>query len=128
MCVCIFSILHITAQLGRHSNWRRNEKPRRRETKLLITECAENHPLRFQLQDGIILSTTLTVSILTVCMSLQRVLHMDTSPDGCTIVSAAADETLRFWDMFGPPPNSKKSNRGMEHGVPGSLTTMHNLR
>ncbi|CAM9332162.1 unnamed protein product, partial [Ascophyllum nodosum] len=36
-----------------------------------------------------------------------RVLHMDISPDGCTIVSAAADETLRFWGMFGPPPNSK---------------------
>ncbi|CBJ28300.1 conserved unknown protein [Ectocarpus siliculosus] len=36
-----------------------------------------------------------------------RVLHMDTSPDGSTVVSAAADETLRFWDMFGSPPNAK---------------------
>eukprot|EP00548_Thalassiothrix_antarctica_P014809 CAMPEP_0194174628 /NCGR_PEP_ID=MMETSP0154-20130528/8785_1 /TAXON_ID=1049557 /ORGANISM="Thalassiothrix antarctica, Strain L6-D1" /LENGTH=449 /DNA_ID=CAMNT_0038888121 /DNA_START=63 /DNA_END=1409 /DNA_ORIENTATION=- len=26
-----------------------------------------------------------------------RVLHMALSPDGCTVVSAAADETLRFW-------------------------------
>ena len=32
-----------------------------------------------------------------------RVLHMATSPDGCTVVSAAADETLRFWDVFAPP-------------------------
>jgi cell division cycle protein 20 (cofactor of APC complex) len=32
-----------------------------------------------------------------------RVLHMATSPDGCTVVSAAADETLRFWDIFAPP-------------------------
>eukprot|EP00585_Thalassiosira_rotula_P015012 CAMPEP_0196184838 /NCGR_PEP_ID=MMETSP0911-20130528/34737_1 /TAXON_ID=49265 /ORGANISM="Thalassiosira rotula, Strain GSO102" /LENGTH=38 /DNA_ID= /DNA_START= /DNA_END= /DNA_ORIENTATION= len=26
-----------------------------------------------------------------------RVLHMDQSPDGGCVVSAAADETLRFW-------------------------------
>lgn len=29
-----------------------------------------------------------------------RVLHMSMSPDGTTIVSAAADETLRFWRIF----------------------------
>ena len=29
-----------------------------------------------------------------------RVLHLATSPDGCTVVSAAADETLRFWKVF----------------------------
>ena len=29
-----------------------------------------------------------------------RVLHMAQSPDGHTIVSAAADETLRFWRCF----------------------------
>lgn len=32
-----------------------------------------------------------------------RVLHMACSPDGSTVVSAAADETLRFWDVFAPP-------------------------
>ncbi len=32
-----------------------------------------------------------------------RVLHMATSADGCTVVSAAADETLRFWDVFALP-------------------------
>ena len=29
-----------------------------------------------------------------------RVLHMAMSPDGETIVSAAGDETLRFWKCF----------------------------
>jgi len=31
----------------------------------------------------------------------QRVLHLATSPDGATVVSAGADETLRFWRVFG---------------------------
>jgi cell division cycle protein 20 (cofactor of APC complex) len=29
-----------------------------------------------------------------------RVLHMATSPDGTMVCSAAADETLRFWNVF----------------------------
>lgn len=33
---------------------------------------------------------------------------MEQSPDGASVVSAAADETLRFWDVFGPNPNKKK--------------------
>jgi cell division cycle protein 20 (cofactor of APC complex) len=37
-----------------------------------------------------------------------RVLHMDQSPDGACVVSAAADETLRFWDVFGSAPNERK--------------------
>jgi len=32
-----------------------------------------------------------------------RVLHMAQSPDGYSVVSAAADETLRFWNVFGQP-------------------------
>lgn len=40
-----------------------------------------------------------------------RVLHMATSSDGCTVVSAAADETLRFWDVFAPP-GIKSHKRG----------------
>lgn len=35
-----------------------------------------------------------------------RVLHLAQSPDGETVVSAAADETLRFWSIFGSSPNS----------------------
>mmetsp|Transcript_8906 Transcript_8906/g.20328 ORF Transcript_8906/g.20328 Transcript_8906/m.20328 type:complete len:450 (-) Transcript_8906:94-1443(-) len=35
-----------------------------------------------------------------------RVLHMAKSPDGTTVVSAAADETIRFWRIFGAGRNS----------------------
>jgi cell division cycle protein 20 (cofactor of APC complex) len=41
-----------------------------------------------------------------------RVLHMATSPDGCSVVSAAADETLRFWDVFAPPGGKSSGKRG----------------
>lgn len=37
-----------------------------------------------------------------------RVLHMAAGPTG-TVLSAAADETLRFWDVFAPPKVSKRS-------------------
>ncbi|KAL8170575.1 hypothetical protein V2J09_022379 [Rumex salicifolius] len=36
-----------------------------------------------------------------------RVLFMAQSPDGCTVVSAAADETLRLWNVFGTPEAAK---------------------
>jgi cell division cycle protein 20 (cofactor of APC complex) len=36
-----------------------------------------------------------------------RVLHMEQSPDGATVASAAADETLRFWSVFGDTPAQK---------------------
>ena len=38
-----------------------------------------------------------------------RVLHMAMSPDGQTVVSAAADETLRLWRCFGVDPAKKKA-------------------
>ncbi|MCO5577117.1 hypothetical protein L7F22_030940 [Adiantum nelumboides] len=37
-----------------------------------------------------------------------RVLHMAQSPDSYTVASAAGDETLRFWQVFGTPDNSKQ--------------------
>ncbi|KAF3639858.1 Cell division cycle 20.1, cofactor of APC complex [Capsicum annuum] len=38
-----------------------------------------------------------------------RVLFMAQSPDGCTVASAAGDETLRFWNVFGTPEVAKPS-------------------
>ena len=35
---------------------------------------------------------------------------MDQSPEGGCVVSAAADETLRFWDVFGSPPSERKGH------------------
>ena len=44
-----------------------------------------------------------------------RVLHMSQSPDRSTIVSASADETLRFWEIFGNP-----STNHSIHGNPSA--------
>mmetsp|Transcript_8389 Transcript_8389/g.17448 ORF Transcript_8389/g.17448 Transcript_8389/m.17448 type:complete len:531 (-) Transcript_8389:1279-2871(-) len=41
-----------------------------------------------------------------------RVLHLAVSPDGGTVLSAAADETLCFWDIFAPPSAAAKGGKG----------------
>jgi len=38
----------------------------------------------------------------------ERVLHLAVAPEGGQVCSAGADETLRFWDVFGEPPETKK--------------------
>lgn len=38
-----------------------------------------------------------------------RVLNLAMSPDGTTVVSAAADETLRLWNCFAFDPEKKKA-------------------
>lgn len=40
-----------------------------------------------------------------------RVLQIAMSPDGSTVMSAAADETLRLWNCFAPDPNKLKKEK-----------------
>ena len=43
-----------------------------------------------------------------------RVLHMSLSPDGSTIVSAGADETIRFWEIFGGSTGASTRSPGFK--------------
>ncbi|KAG5177261.1 hypothetical protein JKP88DRAFT_170337, partial [Tribonema minus] len=49
----------------------------------------------------------------------KRVLHMAQSPDGQTVVSGAADETLRFWNVFAPA--ASKARKSASGGSSSSL-------
>ena len=51
-----------------------------------------------------------------------QVLHMEQSPDGASVVSAAADETLRFWDVFGSPPSKSQSTQLTIGNFPGQIS------
>ena len=55
-----------------------------------------------------------------------RVLHMATSPDGTSVVSAAADETLRFWRAFGDGADTKA--RSTKAPAPQSALRSLNIR
>ena len=57
------------------------------------------------------------------------VLHMACIPDGSTVVSAAADETLRFWEVFALP-GKLNGKRGTSYPQGGTKSkklnrTMH---
>ncbi|PIK44016.1 putative cell division cycle protein 20-like [Apostichopus japonicus] len=54
-----------------------------------------------------------------------RILHMCMSPDGSTIISAAADETLRLWKCFATDPHQKKK---ITKPKMGSLTRVQSIR
>ena len=49
-----------------------------------------------------------------------RVLHLAASPDGSTVCSAGADETLRFWRVFGEP-RVKDAAGGVGGGAAGGV-------
>ncbi len=49
-----------------------------------------------------------------------RVLYLAMSPDGASIVTAAGDETLRFWNVF---PRARSNKGTMGSGVIGNGTS-----
>lgn len=51
-----------------------------------------------------------------------RVLHLAQSPDGCTVVSAAADETLRFWRIATPERKGTPGRSGKREGLLSALS------
>jgi cell division cycle protein 20 (cofactor of APC complex) len=57
-----------------------------------------------------------------------RVLHMACSPDGTTCVSASADETLRFWNIFAPPASKKRKKNKSRYSNMSFLQTMSGIR
>jgi len=61
-----------------------------------------------------------------IVITFVKVLHMDQSPDGTCVVSAAADETLRFWDIFGSPPTKAQNDGFVTGGL--SFTTIPLIR
>eukprot|EP00697_Spironema_sp_BW2_P010618 gnl/Spiro4/25946_TR12926_c0_g1_i1.p1 gnl/Spiro4/25946_TR12926_c0_g1~~gnl/Spiro4/25946_TR12926_c0_g1_i1.p1 ORF type:complete len:326 (+),score=103.89 gnl/Spiro4/25946_TR12926_c0_g1_i1:413-1390(+) len=54
-----------------------------------------------------------------------RVLHLAQSPDGQTVVSGAADETLRFWKVFEPLADSKSKTGAGARGTLSGTSAMH---
>ena len=50
-----------------------------------------------------------------------RVLHMAQSPDGQTVVTAAADETLRFWKILSGDAASKKEKAAARESILNSM-------
>ena len=46
-----------------------------------------------------------------------RALHLALAPDGVTVVSGSADETLRFWELFEAPSRANGSSLGGSAGA-----------
>ncbi|CAB9513400.1 cycle protein 20 homolog [Seminavis robusta] len=58
-----------------------------------------------------------------------RVLHTAVSPDGSTVVSAASDETLRFWGgLFAAPTKSKNQREGASFATSSKLSGIMQIR
>ncbi|EDS34569.1 conserved hypothetical protein [Culex quinquefasciatus] len=50
-----------------------------------------------------------------------RVLQIAMSPDGSTVMSAGADETLRLWNCFTPDPLLTKKEKSATREKPSLL-------
>jgi len=51
-----------------------------------------------------------------------RVLHLAQSPDGVTVASAGADETLRFWKIFNGPGAKGRDETDLRNGITEART------
>ena len=47
----------------------------------------------------------------------QRVLHMVMAPDNTTVCTASADETIRFWKVFGGSSSFEDNNWNERHSL-----------
>ena len=56
-----------------------------------------------------------------------RVLHMAVNPDGSMVCSGAADETLRFWNIFASE-GKRKHDTAFSGTAAAGLTTSNSLK
>jgi cell division cycle protein 20 (cofactor of APC complex) len=52
-----------------------------------------------------------------------RALHMAISPDGTTVCTGAADETLRFWNVFASETKKRSESSSSAATAKGLQTT-----
>ena len=55
---------------------------------------------------------------------LNRVLYMQMSPDGCTLVTGSSDETLRFWNINNKEKIKEKNKNNTNDNILSCFDSM----